>query len=180
MSEIQPAETVAEITPTEVPAAPKADALPDDHPLVKTLAAQKNELKELREKARRLDEFEDSQKSEAQRLADAAADSKRDADEARAEATRYKVAATHGVSADYFDLLGSGDEGTISARAERVSALLKSASEVEQLRAEVEALRTGKPSPTSIRPVASLKPGATPENAPTEQDAIYQSLFGTN
>lgn len=44
--------------------------LPDDHPLVKTLAAQKATIRELRAKASRLDEIEESQKSEAEKVAD--------------------------------------------------------------------------------------------------------------
>lgn len=41
--------------------------LPDDHPLVKTLAAQKEQIRELKEKATRLDEIEESQKSELEK-----------------------------------------------------------------------------------------------------------------
>lgn len=44
--------------------------LPDDHPLVKTLAAQKATIRELKAKAARLDEIEDAQKSEAEKVAD--------------------------------------------------------------------------------------------------------------
>lgn len=44
--------------------------LPDDHPLVKTLAAQKAAIRELKAKASRLDEIEEAQKSEAEKVAD--------------------------------------------------------------------------------------------------------------
>jgi hypothetical protein len=44
--------------------------LPDDHPLVKTLAAQKAAIRELKSKASRLDEIEEAQKSEAEKVAD--------------------------------------------------------------------------------------------------------------
>lgn len=47
--------------------------LPADHPLVKTLAAQKAQLKDLKEfkaKAARLDELEAAAKTEAERMAD--------------------------------------------------------------------------------------------------------------
>jgi predicted nucleic acid-binding Zn-ribbon protein len=44
--------------------------LPDDHPLVKTLAAQKSAIRELKAKASRLDEIEEAQKSEAEKVAD--------------------------------------------------------------------------------------------------------------
>ena len=44
--------------------------LPDDHPLVKTLAEQKKAIKDLKTKAQRLDELEDAQKSETEKAAD--------------------------------------------------------------------------------------------------------------
>jgi len=47
-----------------------ASELPADHPLVKTLAVQKAEIKELRGKAARLSEIEEAQKSDAEKTAD--------------------------------------------------------------------------------------------------------------
>lgn len=128
--------------------------------------------------AQRLQEFEDAQKTESQKLADATAKAQRDAEEARSEATRYKVAATHKVSSDYFDLLGSGDEETVTGRALLLAPLLSAAEENVQLKAEIEALKTGKPGPASNRPVVALKPGASPEDNQSEGEVIYQSLFG--
>ena len=125
--------------------------------------------------AQRLAEIEDAQKTEQQRLADRQAQIERERDEARAEGLRYKAAATHGISEDYFDLLGSGDEETIGSRGERLGALLR---ENASMKAELEALRAGKPAPTNGRPVEALKPGATPENAQSEDDVLYSSLFG--
>ena len=125
--------------------------------------------------AQRLAEIEDAQKTEQQRLADRQAQIERERDEARAEGLRYKAAATHGIGEDYFDLLGSGDEETISSRGERLGALLR---ENASMKAELGALRAGKPAPTNGRPVEALKPGATPENTQTEDDVLYSSLFG--
>lgn len=125
--------------------------------------------------AQRLAEIEDAQKTEQQRLADRQAQIERERDEARAEGLRYKAAATHGISEDYFDLLGSGDEETIGSRGERLGALLR---ENASMKAELEALRAGKPAPTNGRPVEALKPGATPEHAQSEDDVLYSSLFG--
>ncbi len=45
------------------------ERLPDDHPLVKTLAALKTENKELKGKAKRADELEQAQMSEGERTA---------------------------------------------------------------------------------------------------------------
>lgn len=136
---------------------------------------QEQRAKSNAEAAKRLQEIEDAQKTEQQRLADRQTAIERERDEARAEGLRYKAAATHGISEDYFDLLGTGDEETISSRAERVGGLIK---ENATLRAEVEALRAGKPAPPNGRPVEALKPGATPENATSEDDVLYSSLFG--
>lgn len=129
--------------------------------------------------ARKLQEIEDSQKSETQKQADATAKAQQEAAEARAEALAYRVAAAHQVTPEYFDLLGAGPEDIITARAERVGALLVAQSENATLRAELEALRSGKPAPILNRPVADLKPGASPENATTEGEAAYAALFGS-
>lgn len=145
---------------------------------------QKSREQEARAKAnadaaQELATIRESQKSESEKQADATARAVKDAADARAEALAYKVAAAHGVTPDNFDLLGTGTEEAITARAERIGGLLKIQAENERLKAELEALRAGKPSPTSSRPVADLKPGATPQNTVTEDDALYNSLFGS-
>lgn len=136
---------------------------------------QEQRAKSNAEAARRLHEIEDAQKTEQQRLADRQAAIERERDEARADGLRYKAAAKHGIGEDYFDLLGSGDEEAITTRAERVGSLLR---ENADMKAELEALRAGKPAPTPTRPVTALKPGATPENHQSEDDATYAALFG--
>jgi hypothetical protein len=180
-----PDQITPELGAPVVPVAPVVTAptdaptvLPEDHPLVKTLALLKAEVKSLKPQATAYEELVESQKTEAQRQADAALAVATERDAARAEALAYRVAAAHGVTPDNFDLLGTGTEEAITARAERVGGLLKVQAENEQLRAELEALRAGKPSPATTRPVADLKPGATPQNAVTEDDALYNSLFG--
>jgi hypothetical protein len=124
--------------------------------------SQVNELKPLADQFRALEE---STKSEAQRLAEAAEAAKRDAENYRAEAVRYKAAATHGIPADHFDLLGSGTEEEITARAAKLSALL--------------AAQTQPPAPVpQRRPVEQMRPGATPGDAESEDDVLYAQLFG--
>lgn len=129
------------------------------------------------EAAKRLQELEDAQKSEQQRHADAAAAAQKERDEARAEALRYKAAATHRVDPEYIDLLAGSSEEEIADRASRLGALLAAKAENEQLKADLEALRQGKPAPAGGRPVPALKPGATPEDGKTEEDLLYESLF---
>lgn len=181
MSEPTP-ETPTEPTPEPTPSEPAATKTFTQDDVNALLAKQKREqfgdYGDLKERAARLAELEEAQKSEQERAAEAARKAQEDAANARAEALRYKAAAKHGLGEDYFDLLGSGDEETINTRAERIGSLVKTASEIEQLRAEVEALRTGKPVPTSGRPIESLRPGATPTGAQNEDDVLYNSLFG--
>ena len=141
----------------------------------KEAATYRTKVRELEPLASKAQELEAAQQTEAERIAARATAAERERDEAKAEGLRYKAAATHGISEDYFDLLGAGDAETISGRAERVGGLLK---ENATLRAEVEALRAGKPAPTNGRPIEALKPGATPENATSEDDVLYNSLFG--
>lgn len=186
MSEAAPEAVAPETTAPAPEAAPEqpAQALTQEQ-VNALLAEQKRKLREqyagfdeLKAKAEQFDAAQEAAKTEQQRAAEAAAKAQQEAQEARAESLRYKAAATHGIGQDYFDLLGSGDEEAISARAERLGALLQTASEVERLRAENEALRAGKPVPTSGRPIEALRPGATPTSAQNEDDVLYNSLFG--
>jgi len=71
--------------------------------------------------ASRLAELEESQKSEAQKLADAKAAAEKEASDARAEAMRWRVAAKHGVSDDDAELFLTGtDEETLTKQAQRL------------------------------------------------------------
>lgn len=146
------------------------------------LAEQKRKERErfagyddLKAKAEEFDKLQEASKTEQERAAEAARKAQEDAVAARSEALRYKAAATHKVEADYFDLLGTGTEDEIASRAERLGGLLR---ENAAMKAELEALRAGKPAPTPGRPVEALKPGATPENNQSEDDVLYNSLFG--
>lgn len=141
----------------------------------KEAATYRTKVRELEPLATEAQKLKEAQQTEAERIAARATAAERERDEAKAEGLRYKAAATHGISEDYFDLLGSGDAETISDRAERVGGLLK---ENAALKAEVEALRAGKPAPTNGRPVEALKPGATPEESKTSDDLIYEAVYG--
>jgi hypothetical protein len=80
------------------------------------------------DKAKRFDEFEESQKTEQQKLTDAATAAKAEADATKAELARVKAAVKHGLTEDDLDLLGShGTPEEIDARAERLAARLKAA-----------------------------------------------------
>jgi len=110
--------------------APEPVQLPEDHPLVKTLATQKAELADLRRKSKdnaaaaaRLAEIEDAQKTEAQRAADALAAEKKRADDAERLANSLRIATEHHLGADDAELLaGLPDEDSMKRLAERLAA----------------------------------------------------------
>lgn len=131
-------------------------------------ASYRTQVAELKPKAEQFTRLEEASKSEAQRLAEAASQARSDAEQARAEAVRYRVAATHGITADHFDLLGSGTEDEIVARAAKLSTLL----------AAQAAAQTTPATAPSTRPVEQMRPGALPGEAVTEDDAVWASLFG--
>lgn len=101
---------MSEQTPTPAPPAqPPAPTppvvLPDDHPLVKTLAAQKEEIKNLRGKAQQLDALDQASKTEAQKAADRLAAVEAKALESERRALRFEIATEFKLDADQAKLL---------------------------------------------------------------------------
>lgn len=96
-------ETGTEATKTEAPETETTDTdqLPADHPLVKTLASQKAEIRDLKVKAKRLAEIEESQKSEAEKTADRI--TKAEAEVASIPAKVAEALKTHLVALHSFD-----------------------------------------------------------------------------
>lgn len=120
--------------------------------------------------AKRLHDIEDRDKSEQQRAADALAKAQQDAALAQAETVRYKAAATHGITGDDIDLIGSGDEDTVMSRAARLGKLLADSRELAGLRRQS--------APTG-RPVPNLRPGATPtpvDLKPSAKDEVAELI----
>jgi len=107
-------------------APPESEPQTFDADYVKKLRAEaakyRNEAKANAEAAKRLAELEESQKSEAQKLADAKAAAEREAEQARAEALRWRVAAKHGISDEDAELFLTGtDEETLTKQATRLA-----------------------------------------------------------
>jgi hypothetical protein len=100
------------------------EQLPADHPLVKTLAANKAEIKALRAKAKRLDEIEESTKTEAQRLADQLAAETSRADTAEAAMLRYVVATEKNIPGNAVKFLTGVTRDEIEASAKDVLDLI--------------------------------------------------------
>lgn len=106
--------------------------LPDDHPLVTALARQKAENDALKEKARRFDELEESQKTEAEKLAERLAEAKTEADAIPAKvstALKSHLVKIHEISDEDADLfLTATDPEVLLKQAERFTARSKSQS----------------------------------------------------
>jgi hypothetical protein len=73
--------------------------------------------------ASKLTALEEAQKTEAQKLADAAEQHRRDAEKARADLIRMQVALRYQIPESDLDLLGDGDEEQIEAKAKRLAEL---------------------------------------------------------
>lgn len=140
MSDTTTPETPAALeTPT--PEAPKPTAAPEPDKAEKDWQAEaekwrtfsrkhEDAAKANADKAKRFDEFEESQKTEQQKLTDDRDKAKADADATKVELARVKAAVKHGLSEDDLDLLGThGTPEEIDARAEKLAARIKAATD---------------------------------------------------
>ena len=124
MSEVTTAEVTE--TVTEETEHTEAQQLPADHPLVKTLAAQKAQLKEYKAKASELDQIREAQKSEAEKVADRLA--KADAEVAAVpvrvcEALKAHLVKIHEITDEDSELfLTATDPETLLKQADRLVA----------------------------------------------------------
>lgn len=121
--------------------------------------AKFSDYNDLKAKAAKFDEADAANKSELQKATDAAANAAKAADDARAEALRFKIAAKHGISDEDADLFLTGrDEQSLTAQAERLATI------------EADRKKQGGKAPTE-------KPAAgTPEQDPMREFA--RNLFG--
>jgi Fe2+ transport system protein B len=108
------------------------DELPADHPLVKTLAKQKEDLREQRarnaalaEKARKLDEIEQANKSEAEKLAERAAQAEARATALETAAIRNQIALERGLTPTQAKRLMGATREELEADADELLADLK-------------------------------------------------------
>ena len=130
----------------------------------KGLRARVKELEALESKVH---EFEESQKSEAQKVQDRAAKAEQRALAAETELIRERIARRYQVSDDDLELLGSGTEEQIEARAKRIAALNAAAAAVKAI------------VPPSEKPVEKLRPGATAADEDINSPDAYPSSWRT-
>lgn len=137
------------------------DQLPDDHPLVKTLQAQKEQIKKLKERAQRLDEIEQEQMSESEKSEARIRAAEERAAELESANARKDVAITYGLSPEDTELLdGVTDIDAMKRIAERLAK-----------QAEKEA------GPRTPKPHPAQRDGDTPAES---QDAVARAFFGIN
>lgn len=116
------------------------------------------DYEDLKLKAVRLDEIEESNKSELQRVADRLSAVERERDEASARALRLSVAAEHGISRDDADLFLTGtDETTLQKQAKRL------------IDRDADRKMNGNRVP---------REGANPSVAETDERHVARALFG--
>jgi hypothetical protein len=140
MSDLTPTPTatppVASATPAEpVAAAPPAEPVKDaafweaEAEKWKTFSRKHEDTSKANaDKAKQFDEFQESQKTELQKHADATAKAEAKALETSAELARVKAAVKHGLTEDDLELLGThGTAEEIDARAEKLAARIKAA-----------------------------------------------------
>lgn len=132
----------------------------------------KDELTQLRQAAEAYQQQQDAQKTEIQRATDRATTVEQQLADLRSTNARLMAAAAHSIPPDLIDLLGSGTDEEIDARAAVLA---------ERLRATAPA-SAPVPSPAAQqRPVESLTPGAAPASsgaAADDADAWIRALTG--
>ena len=128
------------------------------------------DIDDLKAKAAEYEKVQEAAKTAEQRAAEQAQRALDDSRKAAERADRAELGVEFGITKEHLELLGGGTREDMAARAQSLAPLLTAAREVEQLRLDVAALREGK-TPSAVRPVASLHPGASPVVVETTDDA---------
>lgn len=168
-------EPVVEVTVPPVEAEPEAQAAPEETVDAKIARLEKEAADTRREAAKyrttakenaaaasELEKIRDSQKTEAQKIQDRADAAEKRATAAETELIIERIARRHKIDDDDLDLLGSGTEEQIEARAKRIAA--KNAAVLDGAVTKA---------PPSDKPVQKLRPGATGHDVPIENQQLY-------
>lgn len=124
-------------TPAPESGQPEPSVKADDTVPPEIRAALKKANKEAETLRLKLQQFEDAQKSEAQKLAERAEIAERERDALRVESLRARVAIAKGLPADLMEFLTASDEDDLNAQADRLMARLSS-SEPARPRADID------------------------------------------
>lgn len=129
--------------------------------------------------ARKYAEWEDSQKSEQQRLADQLAAAEQRAVQAELGRAKLMAAATYNIPASMLDRISGSTEDEINEAAEMIATEISSAVEAEVARRLAASPPAPSVAPTPTRPVESLSPGAMPVNdEPEDGNSFLRRMAG--
>jgi hypothetical protein len=132
--------------------------------------------------ARKFAEWEDSQKSEQQRLADQLAAAEQRAVQAEIGRAKLMAAATYDIPVSMLDRIGGATEDEINEAAEAIAAEINAAVEAEVAKrlAAAPAVQPEPVQPARTRPVESLSPGALPpgNGEPIDGNAFLRRMAG--
>lgn len=143
--------------------------------------------------ARRLQEIEDANKTELQKAQDAANAAEERARKAEENHNRVIAAATHDLPVELIDVLGSGTEDEIMARAESIATAVNERAQalakqiVESMGMQFPANGNGSATAAGAarmagmagtRPVESMRPGATPASggSPRSREDWFRAM----
>lgn len=173
MSETTTEVTTPEAEAQEADAPEESEKFDADRAMAKIRKAN-DEAKGLRSRVKELEAFEakvreieESQKTESQKIQERAEKAEREAQAARDELSRERIARRYKIDDDDLDLLGTGTEEQIEARAKRIAAKNAAIAEREAT------------APPSEKPVQKLRPGATSTDRDISAPDAYPSSWRT-
>jgi hypothetical protein len=153
-----PAPTETEATTQETNAEPQGNAEIDWKAQARKWEARAKEALTFKDEAEKWREYESSQKSEHEKLAEELARAKAEASEASARLTRYEVAAQKGIPAEALDLLAGATREDLEAAAEKLLALIANQSKPKTPQPDSN---QGKPVPNGVGQITSKEELAT-------------------
>lgn len=89
--------------------------------------AKFSDYDELKSAASKLSEIQEADKTEIQKATERAEDAERQLQTTKAESLRLGVAARHGITGEYLDLLHGSDEESLEASAQKIASLIHKA-----------------------------------------------------
>jgi hypothetical protein len=136
------------------------------------------------DKAKNYDAYEESQKTEQQRLADQLAAAQREAQDAREDRFRLLACAQHDLPPELIPHLGGGTEDEITERAEAFAkAINERAAVIAAAQAQAAAAQQQPRNGNGFgRPVESLRPGALPasDNKPANPNEWFRGMLASS
>lgn len=140
----------------------------------KEAASWRTKYREAEPQLTEYQKYLDSQKTELERAQEEAQRSREELAQTRTANARLMAAATYNLPPDLIELLGSGSEEEIDARAKLLSERLAAAAPPS---ADPEPEKRAHPAQT--RPVESLTAGAKPaDDKPTDMNAVLRAMAG--